>query len=93
MSNASNRRMSSTALASVLAFIGLSGACGATATLVRHEPGGGQMVLRGPYMPAMHEAPVWMLEHCMGRFVVKEGKDSRDLSYECASRTHSKRER
>ena len=60
-------------------------ACSSSAALVRHDAHGGQLALRGPYVPAMEHARAAMLEHCNGRFSVQESPDSRSLTYRCAT--------
>ncbi len=49
--------------------------CSATATLARKDPHGGRVALHGPYMPAMSEARLLMVEHCEGRFQMQEHGD------------------
>jgi hypothetical protein len=75
-------------LATTLIFVALSSAC-SSAALVQRGSDGGRFVLRGSYMPAMAQARAQMLEHCNGRFLVHEGRDSRDGSYLCADRAPS----
>jgi hypothetical protein len=77
--------MRGVALAIVYALLVLTSACTATAALRQRGPDSGTFVLRGPYMPAMQRARERMLDHCNGRFLVKEGKDSRDVSYVCVA--------
>jgi hypothetical protein len=50
--------------------------CSASAQLVRADPTGGRIALRGPFMPAMSEAHLLMAEHCGSRFdAIEHGQD------------------
>jgi hypothetical protein len=54
-------------------------ACSSSATLVRKDPTGGRVDLRGPYMPAMADARLLMVDHCHGRYDAVELGDSVDF--------------
>ena len=58
-------------------------ACGHGATLVRGEPSGGRIALRGAYMPAMFVARELMVEHCHGRYEMQELGDA--VEFRCQS--------
>ena len=58
-----------------IVLLNLAG-CSATATLARKDPQGGRVDLQGPYMPAMSEARLLMVEYCGGRFHMEERGDS-----------------
>lgn len=52
-----------------------------SASLVRKDPGGGRVLLDGPYMGALAEARVLMAEHCRGRSDAIEVGDG--LEFRC----------
>lgn len=52
-----------------------SAGCSARASLVRSDAHGGTVALEGPFMPAMSEARLLMVDHCGGRIEVEERGD------------------
>lgn len=57
--------------------------CAGSAQLARKDSTGGTVALEGPYMPAMGEARMLMVEHCGGRFTATEQGER--VSFRCRS--------
>lgn len=55
--------------------------CAGSAQLVQTDSAGGTVALQGPYMPAMGEARMLMVEHCRSRIDALERGDR--VSFRC----------
>lgn len=76
--------MKNLVIATLFLVTTLLGGCAGSAQVIGGDATGGRIELRGPYMPAMSEARAAMLEHCHGRFMYEEQRESFD--FQCVGR-------